>query len=77
MWIYAGVIVVSRVVVEAHYPSDVLAGAVFGAFGAVIVRNWFAARRLGFVPQPDGTIRPLPGPSWRRVKTVAHRLLPQ
>ena len=38
----------SRVVVVAHYPSDVLAGALVGAVGALLVRDWFAARRLGF-----------------------------
>jgi undecaprenyl-diphosphatase len=70
-WIYAVVIACSRVVVSAHHPSDVLAGAVVGALGAVLVRNWFAARRLGFWVTPNGTVRRLPGPSWRRVKAVA------
>ncbi len=74
VWIYAGVIALSRVVVEAHYPSDVIAGAVVGAFGAVVVRNWFAARRRGFVACPDGSVRALPGPSLRRIKMVARRL---
>ena len=41
-------IALSRVVVTAHYPSDVVAGAIVGAIGALLVRDWFAARRLGF-----------------------------
>ena len=42
-WIYALAIVASRVVVTAHYPTDVLAGAVVGTVGALMVRRWFAA----------------------------------
>jgi membrane-associated phospholipid phosphatase len=75
MWSYAVVIAVSRVVVTAHHPSDVLAGAVFGAVGALLVRDWFAARRLGFVLGADGRVRALPGPSFARIKRVARQLL--
>jgi undecaprenyl-diphosphatase len=75
MWIFAGVIALSRVVITAHYVSDVIAAAFVGAFGAILVRNWFAARRLGFVADPEGAVRALPGPSWRRLKAVARRLL--
>lgn len=75
MWTYAVAIAVSRVVLTAHHPSDVLAGALVGAFGALLVRNWFAARRLGFAPEPEGHIRPLPGPSFRRIKRVARQLV--
>lgn len=73
-WAYALAIAVSRVVLTAHHPSDVLAGALVGAFGALLVRNWFAARRLGFAPVPEGGIGPLPGPSLHRIKTVARQL---
>jgi undecaprenyl-diphosphatase len=65
----------SRVVVNAHFPSDVIAGAVAGLVGALVVRGWFAARRLGFVVGRDSTIHRLPGPSWRRTKAVARKLL--
>ena len=75
MWIFAAVIALSRVVITAHYVSDVIAAAFVGAFGAILVRNWFAARRLGFVAEPDGTVQPLPGPSWNRLKAVARRLI--
>lgn len=74
MWIYAILIALSRVVVTAHYPSDVIAGAIVGAIGALLVRNWFAARRLGFAVLPDGSVRAMPGPSFRRIiKAVARR----
>jgi undecaprenyl-diphosphatase len=77
MWIYAVMIALSRVIVTAHHPSDVVAGAIVGTVGALLVRNWFAARRLGFAVRPDGAVQPLPGPSLRRiVKAVAHRLRP-
>ena len=75
MWVYALIIAVSRVVLTAHHPSDVLAGALVGAVGALLVRDWFAARRLGFAWGPDGRIRPLPGPSFRRIKRVARQLV--
>src|SRR5205823_3274530 len=52
MWIFAATIALSRVVLAAHYPSDVLAGAAVGAAGALLVRRWFAARRLGFAVTP-------------------------
>ena len=72
---FALVIAMSRVVVNAHFPSDVIAGAVTGTVGALLVRGWFAARRLGFTVGSDATIHRLPGPSWRRTKAVARRLL--
>ena len=74
MWIYAGVIAVSRVAVHAHFPSDVIAGAFVGVLGAILVRNWFAARRLAFVRGADGKVRALAGPSARRIKSLAARL---
>ncbi len=74
MLIYALVIAVSRVVLDAHYVSDVIAGAIAGSIGALIVRDWFAARRLGFAIAADGAVRALPGPSWGRIKRVARRL---
>jgi membrane-associated phospholipid phosphatase len=74
MWIYAAVIAVSRVVVHAHFPSDVIAGGFVGVVGAILVRNWFAARRLAFVPGPDGRVSPLPGPSARRLRNLTARI---
>ena len=77
LWIYAVLIIVSRVMVTAHYPSDVLAGALVGAAGALLVRRWFALRGLGFSIGPDGILHQKPGPSLRRIKSVARALLSQ
>lgn len=75
MWAYALLIALSRIMVLAHHPSDVLAGALAGTAGALLVRHYFAERRLGFVIAPDGTVRRLPGASWRQIKAVARALL--
>jgi membrane-associated phospholipid phosphatase len=58
MIVYALLIIASRLVLLAHHPSDVVAGAVIGVVGAMFVQYWFAARRLGFVIGKDGTITP-------------------
>jgi membrane-associated phospholipid phosphatase len=73
MLVYALMIAASRVIVLAHHPSDVIAGAVVGVVGALLVRDWFAARALGFVIDRNGDVRALPGPSLRRLKTVARQ----
>jgi len=67
MWVYALLIMFSRVVVVAHHPSDVLAGALVGAVGALVLRRFFAARRLAFSPLD---LRPYPWPSWWRLKAT-------
>jgi membrane-associated phospholipid phosphatase len=71
MLVYAVVIAGTRLVLLAHHPSDVIAGALIGVIGALFVRYWFAARRLGFAIGRDGTVLPLPGPSFERFKRVA------
>jgi len=76
LWlVYALLIAISRVVVTAHYPSDVVAGALVGIGGAVLVRHYFAQRRLGFAIGPDGTVHQYAGPSVGRIKAVARGLL--
>ena len=70
MWLYALTIMFSRVVVVAQHPSDVLAGALVGAVGVLLLRRLFAARRLAFSPRD---LRPYPWPSWRRLKAAARR----
>jgi len=75
MWTYAVVIAASRVVLTAHFPSDVVIGAVAGVLGVLLVRDWFAARGLAFALHADGTIRPLSGPSFSRIKKVAGQLI--
>ena len=57
MWTYAVIIAVSRVVLTAHFPSDVLAGAIIGVAGALLVRDWFASRRLAFAAGHAARIR--------------------
>jgi membrane-associated phospholipid phosphatase len=64
MWLYALLIMFSRVVLTAHHPSDVIAGALVGAVGAGLVRRHFAARRLVFSPHD---LARLPGPSLHRI----------
>jgi undecaprenyl-diphosphatase len=72
MWFYALIIMFSRVVVLAHHPSDVIAGALVGVVGAVLVRRWFAARRLAFCAND---LRAYPGPSLKRIKAVARQVV--
>jgi membrane-associated phospholipid phosphatase len=71
MWLYALIIMSTRVVINVHHPSDVLAGALVGIVGALMVRRWFAARCLVFAA---ADLRPYPGPSWRRVKAAVRRI---
>lgn len=75
MFVYAVLICVSRIVLLAHHPSDVVAGALTGIVGAMIVQYWFAARRLGFKIVSGGAIETLAGPSWPALKRVARRPL--
>jgi membrane-associated phospholipid phosphatase len=53
---YALLIAASRLVLLAHHPSDVVGGALVGIVGAMAVRYWFAARRVGFDIKDDGKI---------------------
>jgi undecaprenyl-diphosphatase len=71
MWTFAVLICCSRVVLLAHHPSDVVAGALIGVIGAMFVRYWFAARRLGFSIDRNGAVHALAGPSWPGLKRVA------
>lgn len=48
---FAVLIAVSRVMLDAHYVSDVAAGAAVGALIALFVLAWF--RRCGWWPHPD------------------------
>src|ERR1700730_7885160 len=73
MIVYAVLIAISRLVLLAHHPSDVVAGALIGTIGAMFVRYWFAARRLGFAIGHDGQIVPLAGPSLGPLKRVARK----
>jgi len=72
MWVYALIIMASRMLIFVHHPSDVLGGAVVGVIGALMVRRWFAARRLCFSP---ADLQPYPLPSWSRLKTTAREIV--
>jgi membrane-associated phospholipid phosphatase len=67
MWLYVLLIMFSRIVLMAHHPSDVIAGALVGTLFAALVRRWFAARRLVFSPRD---LAPYPSPSLRRIGAV-------
>ncbi len=69
MWLYVLVIMLSRILIGVHHPSDVIAAVLVGAVGAQLVRRWFAARGLGFSAVD---LRAYPWPSWRRFKAAAH-----
>jgi membrane-associated phospholipid phosphatase len=60
MYLYALAIAASRLVLLAHHPSDVVAGALVGISGALVVRYWFAARQTGFAIGAGGRILPAP-----------------
>lgn len=70
MWLYALIIMLSRVVLNVHHPSDVVAGALVGVVGACLVRRWFAARDLAFTPD----LRAKPGPSWQQLDAIVHAI---
>jgi membrane-associated phospholipid phosphatase len=72
MWLYVLIIMLSRILIFVHHPSDVLGGALVGVVGALLVRRWFAARRLGFSPRD---LQAYPWPSWPRLKTVARQIV--
>lgn len=51
---FAAIIAVSRIVVGAHYPTDITAGAVLGVLGAYAVRQLFVARGWLFAANAEG-----------------------
>jgi len=64
MWLYAAAIMISRVAVLAHHPSDVLGGALVALIGTYLLRHWFAARGLVF---RASDLAAKPAPSFARV----------
>jgi undecaprenyl-diphosphatase len=46
---FAALIAFSRIVLDAHYLSDVVAGAAVGGIAALLALGWF--RRRGWIPQ--------------------------
>lgn len=72
VWLYALIIMSARVVMNVHHPSDAIAGALVGVIGALMIRRWFAARRLVFFAHD---LRAFPGPSWRRIRAAVRRIM--
>ncbi len=58
---------IARIVLDAHYTSDAIGGAIFGSLSAILIVRAFARRRLTLKITADGTIRPMPGPSMQRI----------
>ena len=73
MWLYAAAIMVSRVAVLAHRPSDVIGGALVALVGSHLLRRWFAARGLVF---RAGDLGAKPAPSPARVTTALRQAMP-
>jgi membrane-associated phospholipid phosphatase len=54
---FAAAVALSRIVVGAHYPTDITAGAVLGLLGAYAVRGLFVSRGWLFASGDSGTAR--------------------
>ncbi|KZL18427.1 MULTISPECIES: phosphatase PAP2 family protein [unclassified Pseudovibrio] len=54
LWIAA-----SRVIVGAHYPSDVVAGIIIGGAFSYCCARWMARRRIGFSFDDKGGVQPV------------------
>lgn len=74
-WCYALLIGASRVIVTAHFASDVMARAVVGIVGSLLVQKYLADRRLAFSVRSDGEIQALSGPSFQRLRKAVGSLL--
>lgn len=77
LWTFAFVIAASRLIIVVHHPTDVMVGAAIGVFGALAIRNYFAARRWVFAVDATGHVYAKPGPGLRRVAGVFVRLWKQ
>jgi membrane-associated phospholipid phosphatase len=72
MWLYAAAIMISRVAVLAHHPSDVIGGALVALVGTHLLRRWFAARGLVFRASDLGA---KPAPSLARIATALRQAM--
>jgi membrane-associated phospholipid phosphatase len=71
LFVLAGLIALSRVVLGSHYASDAIGGALLGTLVALLIVRAFAARRLGLRVSRSGTIAPMAWPSARRLAALA------
>jgi membrane-associated phospholipid phosphatase len=72
MWLYAAAIMLSRVAVLAHHPSDVIAGALVALVGTDLLRRWFATRGLVF---RRSDLSAKPAPSLARIATALRQVV--
>lgn len=56
LFVFGALVCLSRVIVGAHYPADVVAGALFGWFSTVWFAGFLARRGLVFRQNPDGAL---------------------
>jgi undecaprenyl-diphosphatase len=71
LYVLAGLIALSRVVLGSHYPSDAIAGAMFGTVAAALVVRAFAKRRLAVKVSAAGRVEAMAGPSLARLIALA------
>ncbi|MBV9349096.1 MAG: phosphatase PAP2 family protein [Pseudolabrys sp.] len=69
LWVYAIVMGLCRVIITAHHPSDVVAGALWGVAGALLFRRIFAARDLAFEVHRTKIVAK-PGPGWATLRNA-------
>ncbi|HHY50833.1 MAG TPA: phosphatase PAP2 family protein [Alphaproteobacteria bacterium] len=67
MLAFAVLVGLSRIVVGAHYPTDLIGGAIVGTLGAYLVRNVFAWRGWVFRFRADGSVAMRPAHALRRM----------
>jgi undecaprenyl-diphosphatase len=72
MWLYAAAIMLSRVAVLAHHPSDVIAGALVALVGTRLLQRFFAARGLVF---RASDLAAKPAPSLGRITTALRQAI--
>lgn len=68
-------VVLTRIVLGSHYPSDVVAGAALGSAYVLLMVKLFAARRVVFRVDADGRVAPMAGPSARRLGCLVPKAL--
>ncbi len=74
--VLAVIVAFSRVAVDAHYFTDIVAGSLWGAWFTVMTRDWFARRGLVFspmahrapVPMPRHRLKQALAQVWRRLR---------
>jgi undecaprenyl-diphosphatase len=68
----AVIVAASRVIVDAHYFTDIVVGSMWGAWFTWMTREWFARRGLVF--SPSASRAPFPMPQ-SRVRAAVKRLI--